>query len=236
MNFKEKEYKNFVRKKFDRIVKKYDLVNFIGSLGQDYFWRKRVSFLIRQTPLPVLDLCCGPFTLSLSILKETPFPLFALDLSMEMLLYGKTKLSPREKELVYPVCGDAENLPFKSETFGTLSIAFGLRNLPNRKKALKEFYRVLKPQGVLIILEFSLPKNFFFKKLYCFYLTKYLPFLGRILTGDKEAYEYLADSIQRFPSPEELKEMLLETGFEKIAYKSLTLGIVTLYWAIKGGV
>ncbi|MEM0333640.1 MAG: ubiquinone/menaquinone biosynthesis methyltransferase [Candidatus Aenigmatarchaeota archaeon] len=230
----EIEHKNFVKKKFDLIVKKYDLVNLIGSLGQDYLWRKKVALVLKKTPTPILDLCCGPFTLSLALLKERPCPIFALDFSLEMLFYGKTKLSEKEKYFIYPVCADAEILPFKSETFGTLSIAFGLRNLSNKEKALEEFYRVLKPEGVLAILEFSLPKVFIFKKIYLFYLTKYLPFLGKLLTGDKEAYQYLAESIQKFPPPEELKKTLLKIGFKEVIYEYFTLGIVTFYLAIKG--
>ncbi|MCX8042379.1 MAG: ubiquinone/menaquinone biosynthesis methyltransferase [Thermodesulfobacteriaceae bacterium] len=229
----EREHKNFVKRKFDRIVERYDLVNFIGSLGQDVFWRKKVALTLKKAPLPILDLCCGPFTLSLAILKERLSPIFALDLSFQMLLYGKSKLSKKEKEVIYPLCADAETLPFRSEAFGTLSIAFGLRNLPNKERALKEFYRVLKPGGILAILEFSLPKNFFFKKIYLLYLSKYLPFLGGVLTKDKEAYQYLAESIQKFPPPEKLKQMLLEVEFKKVLYEPLTFGIVTFYLATK---
>lgn len=222
--------KKFIKKHFEKIVKRYDLVNLIGSLGQDKLWRKRVAEIFKDLKSPILDLCCGPYTLSLEISKKSSHPLFALDFSFSMLYYGKKRIL---NYLIYPVCGDAEILPFKRDTFGGISIAFGLRNLPNKEQALKEFYRVLKPDGLLVILEFSWPKNRFFQKIYQIYLDKYIPLLGSILTKDRSAYLYLADSIKKFPNPEEIKKMLLETGFKKVKYESLTMGIVTLYTAYK---
>ena len=147
-----------------------------------------------------------------------------------MLLYGRKRIFQKP---IYPICGDAEVLPFKDNLFGGISIAFGLRNLPNRKKALKEFYRVLKPGGKLVILEFALPKNKFFQKVYSLYLNKYMPWLGGILTGDKQAYQYLAESIKSFPPPEIIKNYLKEAGFKNIFITSLTFGIVNLYVACK---
>ena len=222
--------KKFIKEKFEKIDKRYDLVNLIGSLGQDKLWRKKVAEIFKDLKSPILDLCCGPYTLSLEISKKSSHPLFALDFSFSMLYYGKKRIL---NYLIYPVCGDAEILPFKNNTFGGISIAFGLRNLPNIEKALKEFYRVLKPDGLLVILEFSWPKNKFFQKIYKIYLDKYIPLLGSILTGDKASYLYLADSIKKFPAPNEIKRMLLETGFKEVKYNSLTMGIVTLYTAYK---
>lgn len=224
----EKEHKNFVRKKFDHIVRRYDLVNAIASFYQDHFWRKRVARFFKDLEGPFLDLCCGPFTLSFEILKVKKEKLYALDLSMEMLLYGKTKNLPLQA-FIYPIRGDSEVLPFKDGIFGGISIAFGLRNLPNREKAIKEFYRVLKNGGRLIILEFSMPKNFLIKSLYLLYLKYYIPFIGGLLTHDKEAYQYLADSIQKFPPREVIHQLLTEAGFKKLLLKPLTFGIVTLY-------
>lgn len=222
--------KKFIKQKFDRIVKRYDLVNFIGSLAQDKIWRKKIAKILKFSHPPILDLCCGPYTLTLEILKENPNPLFSLDFSFSMLYYGKKRILNKP---VYPVCGDAEILPFKDNTFGGISIAFGLRNLPHIEKALKEFYRVLKPNSPLVILEFSWPKNGFFQKIYKIYLDKYIPLLGGFLAGDRSAYLYLADSIKKFPPPENIKDLLLKTGFKKVEYKFLTLGIVTLYIAYK---
>lgn len=228
MNPQSETHKEFVKRKFDRIVRRYDLVNALASLFQDKLWRKKVAQVFKNLEGPFLDLCAGPFTLSLEILKAQPQKLFALDLSMDMLLYGKTKKSSFLK-YIYPLRGDAERLPFKENTFSGISIAFGLRNLPDREKALSEFFRVLKPGGILAILEFSLPKNFFIKATYLIYLKYWIPFLGGLLTGDKEAYRYLADSIQKFPSPEEVDKLLVKAGFKRRSILSLTLGVVSLY-------
>ncbi len=223
-------HKRFVKEKFDRIVKRYDLVNLIGSFGQDKLWRKKVAEILKEAEPPLLDLCCGPYTLTLEILKKNPVKIYGLDFSFSMLFYGKKRLNNRP---VYPICGDAEILPFKDNAFGGISIAFGLRNLPNKKKALKEFFRVLKSNGKLVILEFSWPKNLIFQKIYKIYLDCYMPFLGGILTKDKKAYLYLADSIKKFPPPEKIKAMLSECGFKKIKNYPLTFGIVNLYVAKK---
>lgn len=228
MNPQSETHKEFVKRKFDRIVRRYDLVNALASLFQDKLWRKKVAQVFKNLEGPFLDLCAGPFTLSLEILKAQPQKLFALDLSMEMLLYGKTKKFSFLK-YIYPLRGDAERLPFKENTFSGISIAFGLRNLPDREKAISEFFRVLKPGGILAILEFSLPKNFFIKATYLIYLKYWIPFLGGLLTGDKEAYQYLADSIQKFPSPEEVDKLLVKAGFKRRSILSLTLGVVSLY-------
>jgi len=225
-----KPRKDFVKEKFDRIVRRYDLVNLIGSFGQDKLWRKKVRQVISQATSPILDLCSGPYTLSTEILKSHQGPLFALDLSFEMLLYGKPRIKDKP---IFPLRGDAEVLPFKSNTFGGISIAFGLRNLPNREKALKEFFRVLKSRGILVILEFSFPKNPFVARVYSFYLERYMPFLGGLLTGDKEAYQYLAASIKAFPSPEKVIRMLKKAGFSNVRHKLLSFGIVSLYVAEK---
>lgn len=222
--------KSFIREKFDNIVERYDLVNFLGSMGQDKIWRKRVVEAIADVEEPIVDLCCGPFTLTLEIARKLEKICYGLDFSLKMLIFGKKKL----KDLpIYPVCGDAENLPFRDESFGAVTIAFGLRNIPNRNKAIREFFRVLKPGGKLIILEFSWPRNFLFQRIYGFYLKHFIPLLGRIVAKDKEAYLYLADSIKTFPSPQEISKMLEEIGFIKIKTSSLTLGIVTLYEGVK---
>ncbi len=223
-------HKKFVKDKFDRIVRNYDLVNFLGSFGQDVLWRKEVARELSSAEPPLLDLCCGPFTLSKEIHKKNPSPMFALDLSLEMLVYGMRK---RAFPGLFPLCGDAEELPFKDYSFGGISIAFGFRNLTKREKALSEFYRVLKPGGLLVILEFSRPTLPVFKSLYRLYLHYFMPLLGGILTGDKEAYQYLANSIEAFPSQEKVCEMLKKAGFEDISVKTLTLGVVSLYKGIR---
>jgi demethylmenaquinone methyltransferase/2-methoxy-6-polyprenyl-1,4-benzoquinol methylase len=221
-------HKDFMKDKFGKITRYYDLANSICSFWKDKGWRKEVSKALDEVDPPILDLCCGPYTLTLEILKRKKRIAFALDLSREMLKFGLTKRAP-DLSFVYPVCGDAEELPFKDETFGAVTIAFGFRNLVNRDKALQEMYRVLKKDGLLAILEFSKPKLPIIRNVYFFYLKKVIPLIGGLLTGDYQAYRYLATSIENFPEVETIREMLRKTGFSEVFTKSLTFGVVTLY-------
>jgi demethylmenaquinone methyltransferase/2-methoxy-6-polyprenyl-1,4-benzoquinol methylase len=225
---KSSGHKDFMKDKFGKITRHYDLANSICSFWKDKGWRKEVSQALDEVDSPILDLCCGPYTLTLEILKRKKRIAFALDLSREMLKFGLTKRAP-ELSFVYPVCGDAEELPFKDETFGAVTIAFGFRNLVNRDKALQEMHRVLKKDGLLAILEFSKPKVPIFRKVYFFYLKNIIPIIGGLLTGDYQAYSYLATSIENFPEVETVREMLRKTGFSEVFTKNLTFGVVTLY-------
>lgn len=221
-------HKDFMKDKFGKITRYYDLANSICSFWQDKGWRKEVSQALDEVDPPILDLCCGPYTLTLEILKRKKRIAFALDLSREMLKFGLTKRAP-DLSFVYPVCGDAEELPFKDETFGAVTIAFGFRNLVNRDKALHEMHRVLKKDGLLAILEFSKPKVPIIRNVYFFYLKKIIPLIGGLLTGDYQAYRYLATSIENFPEVETVREMLRMASFSEVFTKSLTFGVVTLY-------
>lgn len=135
--------KSFVKEKFDKLVRRYDLVNSLASFFQDHIWRNKLIKTLKGFEGPFLDLCCGPYTLTRKIFKSKKEFVYSLDLSLKMLLYGKTKYA-KESSHILSVRGDAERLPFKKESFGAITIAFGLRNLPNKKAALKEFHRVLK--------------------------------------------------------------------------------------------
>ncbi len=226
--------KDFVKEKFSRVTRRYDLVNTLGSLGRDASWRKKTAAELREYAGPLLDLCAGTMALSLELIRQRPRTVVALDLTPEMLFYGifRHRQSPYFPFL-RPVCGDAEDLPFPAHTFYGATMAFGLRNLSRPKKGLHEIYRVLKPGGKLAILEFSRPKNPFFAPLYRFYLFRYMPFLGGWLTGDPEAYRYLARSIYEFPAPEVVLAWMEESGFSSLRARSLTLGVVTIYTGVK---
>jgi demethylmenaquinone methyltransferase/2-methoxy-6-polyprenyl-1,4-benzoquinol methylase len=225
---KSTAHKDFMKDKFGKIARHYDLANSICSFWQDKGWRKEVSQALDEVEPPILDLCCGPYTLTLEILKRKKRIAFALDLSREMLKFGLAKRAP-DLSFVYPVCGDAEELPFKDETFGAVTIAFGFRNLVNRDKALQEMHRVLKKDGIAAILEFSKPKLPILRNVYFFYLKKVIPLVGSLLTGDYQAYRYLATSIENFPEVETVRGMLRKTGFSEVFTKGLTFGVVTLY-------
>jgi len=228
------DQKRFVKEKFSRVTRGYDLVNRLGSFGQDAFWRRRAAGELADFPGPLLDLCAGTLALSLELVRQKPRTVVALDITPEMLRYGVYRFRrDRRLSFIQAVCGDAEELPFASNTFYGLTMAFGLRNLARPKKGLLEMYRVLKPGGKAVILEFSRPKNPLFAPLYRSYLRYVMPLLGGMITGDREAYLYLARSIYRFPDPEVVMAWMEEAGFTKLRAYPLTLGVVTIYTGLK---
>lgn len=228
------EKKRYVREKFSRVTRRYDLVNTLGSLGLDYWWRYKAAQELFPFPGPLLDLCAGTFTLSRELVRQRPRLVVALDICWEMLAFGVLRhQSHPALSFIRPVVGDGEKLPFSGESFWGVSVAFGVRNLAQLELGLLEMYRVLKKGGKAVILEFSRPKAPLFSPLYRLYLRYFMPFLGGHLTGDKEAYDYLARSIEAFPAPEDLAHLLREIGFQQVQYEPLTLGVVTIYTAFK---
>ncbi len=231
MNLPSKESKKaFVQEKFASVTPKYDFLNTLLSLYIDHYWRIRTAALLKDEEGPVLDICAGTLPLSRQIFKQKKGMVVALDFCFDMLDYGKQRLkTPHERANILPVCGDGEALPLPDESFAGFTVAFGIRNLSNLPKGFGEMYRVLRPGGIAAILEFSRPSNPVFAPLYRFYLHKVLPNLGGAISGDKEAYRYLAESIEGFYSQDEVCKMMKDAGFEDVSYKPLTMGIVTLY-------
>ncbi len=228
------EKKRFVKEKFSRVTRGYDLVNTLGSFGRDAFWRRKAAAELREHSGPLLDLCAGTLALSVELVSQLPRPVIALDITAEMLAYGRYRFRKHPAlNYIWAICGDAEELPFGDATFNGVTIAFGLRNLSRPKKGLLEMYRVLKPGGKVVILEFSRPTNPLIAPFYRFYLRYGLSLLGGLITGDREAYLYLARSIYEFPSPEIVKAWLREAGFKDIQAYPLTLGVVTIYTGLK---
>ncbi len=217
-----------IQEMFSEISDKYDFLNHFLSFGQDIYWRKKVANIVKKIPNndKVVDVACGTGDLAIEINKKINKNITGIDFCYEMLKIAKKKT----KELTF-VNGDATNLPLKDNSFDILTIAFGIRNIPERKKALKEFYRVLKKKGCLIILEFSIPDNFLFR----FYFEKVLPFLGGIFSK-REAYKYLPDSVKKFPSVSNFIKEIDEIGFSSIEIFSLSLGTVKIYKCEKGAV
>ena len=230
------EKKRFVRDKFASISNNYDFLNSLLSLKMDSYWRWVTTRELKDFPEgSILDLCAGTLPLSLELTRQaTARYVVAIDFCEDMLLSGlKTLPDDKRRERITAVCGDGEDIPAASEKFWGVTVAFGVRNLARTEKGLVEMWRVLKPGGKLLILEFSRPRNAFFKPVYNFYLNRVLPRIAGIVSGDKEAYEYLASSIAKFYEPEELLAMIKKAGFSRQYYRPLTMGIVTLYIGIK---
>ncbi|NPB09076.1 MAG: ubiquinone/menaquinone biosynthesis methyltransferase [Thermodesulfobacteria bacterium] len=228
------EKKCYVREKFSRVTRRYDLVNTLGSFGLDHWWRYQAARELARFPGPILDLCAGTLTLAKEIVRQRPRLVMALDICWEMLAYGRLRLATHPAlSFIRLLVGDAERLPFAAESFFGVSVAFGVRNLAHLERGLAEMVRVLKPGGKAVILEFSRPKAPLFAPVYRRYLRYFMPLLGGALTGDREAYEYLARSIAAFPEPEELAGLMREVGFSEVSYRPLTLGVVHLYTALK---
>ena len=230
------EKKRFVRNKFSSISKDYDFLNSLLSMKVDSYWRWVTTRELKEFPKgAILDLCAGTLPLSLELTRQAPERnVVAIDFCEDMLLSGlKTLPDDGRRERITAVCGDGEEIPAASEKFWGITVAFGVRNLAQTEKGLAEMWRVLKPGGKLLILEFSRPRNAFFKPIYNFYLNRVLPKIAGLVSGDKEAYEYLASSIAKFYEPEVLLSMMKDAGFSSQYCRPLTMGIVTLYIGIK---
>ncbi|RUM39219.1 MAG: SAM-dependent methyltransferase [Desulfobulbus sp.] len=230
------EKKKFVQEKFSSISGKYDLLNSLLSMQIDRYWRWKTTRLLQEFSTgPVLDLCAGTLPLSLELTRQVKKRrVLAVDFCEDMLRAGVNAL-PRDerRERIFPVCGDGEVIPAPGNTFWGCTVAFGVRNLARTQQGLCEMHRILKPSGKLLILEFSRPTNIVIKPLYSFYLNKVLPGVAGLVSGDKEAYEYLASSIAAFYEPEELLSMMREAGFSAVERRPLTFGIVSIYIGIK---
>ena len=226
------EKKQFVREKFSSISGDYDFLNSLLSFNIDRYWRWITTRMLREYPEgTILDLCAGTLPLSLELTRQAPErQVLAIDFCEDMLKAGiKTMPDDERKNRITPVCGDGEKIPVRTESCWGISVAFGVRNLSRTQDGLEEMYRVLKKGGKLLILEFSRPQNPLVKPLYNLYLNKILPKLAGLVSGDKEAYEYLASSIAKFYEPEELIGMMEKAGFANSRRRTLTFGIVSIY-------
>jgi demethylmenaquinone methyltransferase / 2-methoxy-6-polyprenyl-1,4-benzoquinol methylase len=230
------EKKRFVKSKFSAISRRYDLLNSVLSFQVDRYWRWVVAGELREFPAgSVLDLCAGTLPLALELARRAPErTVLAVDFCEEMLRAGLPALAHDRRQRIQPVCGDGEQIPLRSESVWGVTVAFGVRNLARTEQGLAEMYRVLKPGGKLLILEFSRPRNPLIKPLYNLYLNRILPRIAGAVSGDQDAYEYLASSIAAFYEPAELAGMMRSAGFARVSHRPLTFGIVTVYIGVKG--
>ncbi len=233
MKIEAQDKKGLVKKMFSGISANYDLVNSITSLFIDHYWRtKAINALGAKPDHLVLDLCSGTMTLAKSLLARLKVRVVCLDISHPMLVQGITDKGSL-RPFAFPVCGDAENLPFPDHTFDSAMVAFGIRNLADLSAGLTELCRVIKPGGRVVILEFSRPHVPLFSQIYRLYLKNILIPLGAALTRDRQAYEYLVSSIYTFHGPSRVQEFLHLAGFTTVNRASLTAGCVSLYTAHK---
>ena len=228
-----------IRDNFDAIAPKYDLTNRVISFGIDLHWR---SVAIRQLAdmRPggvVLDLACGTCDMALEILRQKRAArVVGADLSRAMLGLARKKLSGRSRGAdtrITLVNAPAEALPFRDGAFDAVTIAFGIRNVPDFKAGLKEVLRILKKGGRACILEFSTPPSKLWWKVYNYYFFSILPRIGGLITGREAAYRYLTDSVARFPDAREFKAAMVETGFANVSYTLMNGGIVSVHTGIR---
>jgi demethylmenaquinone methyltransferase/2-methoxy-6-polyprenyl-1,4-benzoquinol methylase len=214
---------------FGCIARRYDLANHLLSCGIDFYWRRRAAEIVAGwRPHRIADVATGTGDLALALQKKLPdAEIVGVDFLPEMLDLA------RRKGVRQIVLADAMNLPFGDASFDCVTIAFGLRNLENWAAALAEMSRVLKTNGHLLVLEFSLPTTPILRAIYRFYLHRCLPLFGSFLTGTKTAYDYLGGSIEEFPSGGAMCELMAANGFTHTTFEPLTGGIVTIYTAQK---
>lgn len=226
--------KTEVEDMFDNIAPKYDLLNHVLSMKIDVLWRNTlVKWMNKDAPKLVLDVATGTGDLAIAVQKGTGAEVVGLDLSQQMLNVGIDKIKKINlNQKISMQKGDAENLPFEDNKFDAVSVAFGVRNFENLEKGLAELRRVVKENSSVYILEFSKVEGFL-APFYMFYFKNILPQIGKLVSKDNRAYTYLPDSVNAFPFGEKMKQILLDTGYSKVEYKKLSLGIATIYKATK---
>ncbi len=232
-NVGEGEHARRVREMFSGIATRYDLLNHLLSGNTDQRWRRLVARKLKGAleieGARALDVACGTGDLSLAIAQATGARVTGADFCRPMLeIAARKKIAGRESGVPF-VEGDALRLPFADGTFDAVSIAFGLRNLSSVEGGLQELWRVLKPGGRVAVLEFSSPVIPGFRALFQFYFTRVLPRIGGAISGSRGAYEYLPDSVSRFPDQERLARLMRGVGFNEVEYQNLTGGVAALH-------
>ncbi len=225
--------KNESWKVFNLISKRYDFLNRLLSFGLDIRWRDRLAALVPEKPnVKLLDLATGTADVAITLAEKRPNiqSIIGLDMAAQMLKIGQAKID--KKGLSAKIMlqeGDAQKLPFMDDTFDCLTISFGIRNIPELRLVMIEMFRVLKPGGRALILEFSLPKNPILKLGDIIYLRVFVPILGFLFSGNYRAYKYLNQTIEQFPYGERFCKILKQMGFTNIAAHPLLGGVATIY-------
>lgn len=222
-----------IRRMFGGIAPRYDLLNRLLSLARDRYWRRKA---VAHAQLPsggiALDVCTGTADMALELARQFPSAktIIGVDFCQPMIRIAAEKVAHKGlNDRIRLHVGSAEALPFAAGAFDAVTIAFGIRNVVDRKCGLAELWRVLRPGGTGIVLEFATPQGPLFGWLYRVYFHRGLPWLGGLISGDAQAYRYLPASVSAFPGPEELSRMMEEVGFRDVHVRAMTGGIVTLH-------
>lgn len=227
--------KEQVTQMFDTISGNYDNLNRVISFGIDVKWRKKVLKIVSdKKPKVILDIATGTGDLAILLSQTNAEKIIGLDISAGMLEVGKKKVQEKNlSNIIELVLGDSENMPFEDNYFDAITVGFGVRNFENLEKGFGEILRVLKPNGVFVILETSVPDKFPYKQGYNFYTKNILPLIGKLFSKDNDAYGYLSESAAAFPYGEALNNILRKTGFIDVVAMPQTFGVATIYSASK---
>lgn len=224
-----------VKEIFSNVAKKYDLMNDLMSGGVHRIWKNRMIEEITGNPSRIIDVAGGTGDIAFRISKKFPHvKVDVVDINQEMLDVGRERAIDLNlfSNLTFTCC-DGENLCFEDNSFDFFTIAFGIRNFTNIDKALSEAYRVLKPGGKFICLEFSKVNDLFLQKIYDVYSFKLIPKIGEVVLKDRASYQYLVESIRKFPPQEEFKKMIEKAGFKNVSFENLTFGTAAIHAGIK---
>ena len=227
--------KEQVAQMFDIISENYDGLNRVISFGTDAKWKKKILKMIAaKQPKTILDIATGTGDLAILFANTSATEIIGLDISQGMLDIGKKKIAAQNLDSrIQMVLGDGENIPYPDNYFDAITVAYGVRNFENLEKGLTDILRTLKPGGQLIILETSVPTQFPFKQGYYVYTNFIMPTIGKLLSKDKKAYQYLSTSAQNFPFGEALNNILRKIGFIEVKHLPQTFGVATIYQASK---
>jgi len=235
-NNKPSDKREAVESMFDSIAWRYDFLNHFLSMGIDKLWRRKAIKIISlhcKNP-EILDVATGTGDLAIASLKLDPVSVTGIDISKKMLEIGRKKIEKKGLSgSITLLEGDSESMPFADKAFDVAMVAFGVRNFSDPLKGLSEMRRVLRNNGMVMVLEFSRPTGFPFRSIYKFYFLNILPFFGRIFSKDSSAYTYLPESVMKFPDNEVFLELLRSAGFDETGQIKLTGGIASIYTGIK---
>jgi demethylmenaquinone methyltransferase / 2-methoxy-6-polyprenyl-1,4-benzoquinol methylase len=234
-NDDSKSKKEEVAQMFNNISQRYDFLNHFLSLGIDHIWRKKAIRLLKPlAPKKVLDIATGTGDFAIASLKLDPSEVVGLDISEGMLDVGRKKMIKKGIDNIITMqLGDSESIPYDDNHFDALTVGFGVRNFENLEKGLGDMLRVVRKDGMLIILEFSKPKKFPVKQGFTFYSKYFIPFFGKRISKDQNAYAYLPESVAAFPEGNEFVSILEKVGYKNVKSQLVSGGIATIYSGTK---